>query len=274
MTEDDNNAAPLERLLAVMARLRDPDGGCAWDLEQDFASIAPHTIEEAYEVVDAIERRDMDGLRDELGDLLLQVVFHCQMARERGLFDFDAVADHVTRKMISRHPHVFGDKQASSPEDVIDLWEARKTIEQQNADGADGTERFLLDQVTRGLPALRRAVKLQKKAARVGFEWKNVEQVLGKLHEELTELAEARESRDADRVEDEFGDMLFVLTNIGRLMGVDSEEALRKANNKFQRRFTDMERMARSRGETLDVIDDEAREALWGQAKLRERTGT
>ncbi|HEX7871357.1 MAG TPA: nucleoside triphosphate pyrophosphohydrolase [Sphingobium sp.] len=237
-------------LTAVMARLRDPDHGCAWDVAQDFSTIAPYTIEEAYEVADAIARDDLVALRDELGDLLLQVVFHSRMAEERGAFALSDVIDAITGKMIRRHPHVFGDGAATPG------WESIKAEERREA-GSQGA----LDGVAAALPALMRAQKLQKRAARTGFDWPDTVGVAAKIAEEMEELATAP---NEDAVEDEAGDLLFAVVNLVRHRGVDAEAALRRANIKFERRFRAMEDMA---GEDFIALDLDGKEALWAAAK-------
>lgn len=233
-------ASPIDKLKWVMECLRDPDNGCPWDLEQDFKSILPYTIEEAYEVVDAIEQNDMPALKDELGDLLLQVIYHTQMAKEDALFDFDSVAKDVADKMLSRHPHVFGDQSAASAEDVNTIWEQQKDKE----NGSSGA----LDNVTKGLPALLRAQKLQKKAAKAGFVWQSSEDAFAKVTEEIQEFKDAKTLEDK---EEEFGDLLLALTNYARMEGINAEEALRKANNKFIKRFQGMEQDCAQQGTTF-----------------------
>lgn len=251
----------LNRLLAIMARLRDPEQGCEWDLAQDFASIAPYTIEEAYEVADAIERDDMAALKDELGDLLLQVVFHARMAEERGLFVFGDVADAITAKMETRHPHIFGDApdQGQSREE---RWERLKA-EERRAKGASSA----LDGVALALPALMRAEKLQKRAARQGFDWPDPAGPAAKVIEELDELAEA--GTDAERQE-EAGDLLFAAVNAVRAYGVAPEEALRAANAKFERRFRGMEELAKERGTDFAALSLDEQDALWRDVKASE----
>jgi ATP diphosphatase len=290
-------SAALTRLLAIMARLRDPGGGCAWDLEQDFASIAPYTIEEAYEVADAIERRDYDGLRDELGDLLLQVVFHAQMAAERGLFDFDAVAAAICDEMVRRHPHVFADARApdAAPDASADAaaqsraWEEMKADERRAAadpDGAagHGLQVSALAGVPAALPALTRALKLQRRAADVGFDWPDAGGALAKLDEEIGELAhEVARAPDAEpgserarltqraRIEDELGDVLFSCVNVCRKLGADPEAVLRGANAKFERRFQRMEANLGVLGrERLALASLEALERWWALAKAED----
>jgi len=262
----------LADLLAIMARLRDPQGGCPWDLQQDFATIAPYTIEEAYEVADAIDRQDWPELRDELGDLLLQVVFHAQMANERGLFDFADVAHAISDKMIRRHPHVFGEVSYDDVEAQKAAWEEIKAAERAaKGDAPDGSA---LAGVSRGLPEWKRAQKLQEKAARTGFEWPDPAPVLDKLVEEIGEVrAEFVAGGDADRLEDEIGDVAFVLVNLARHAGVDFSQALRRANAKFERRFRRMEVLADASGEPLAGRDLDDQEALWQAVKREERSG-
>lgn len=257
----------LPQLLAIMRRLRDPETGCPWDVEQTFATIAPYTIEEAYEVADAIERNAMDELQGELGDLLLQVVFHAQIAEESGHFSFVDVADEVATKMISRHPHVFGDesRDKSADQQTRD-WEKVKAAERA-AKGATG----VLDDVAVGLPALLRALKLQKRAARVGFDWPSTDQVLAKIQEEAAELVEARDTLGPDEIEEEMGDLLFVMANLSRHMGVDPEAALRRANAKFTRRFGAIETALKQRGKTPEQSNLEEMDALWDAAKAAEK---
>jgi ATP diphosphatase len=258
---------PIDRLLAIMRRLRDPDGGCPWDLAQDFRSIAPYTIEEAYEVADAIDRQDLAALREELGDLLLQVVFHAQMAAERGAFDFDDVAAAIADKMERRHPHVFGDERVEDAAEQTRRWEAMKRAERA-ARGGDGDPSALAG-IARGLPEWQRAVKLQQAAARLGFDWPGPGPVLDKIAEELEELrAEfAREPRDRDRLEDELGDVLFVAANLTRHAGVDFGAALRRANAKFERRFRAMERYAAEHGADLASLSLDEQDRYWERAK-------
>lgn len=264
-----NEAGRIETLLEIMARLRDPDGGCPWDLEQDFASIAPYTIEEAYEVADAIERGDMDELKDELGDLLLQVVFHAQMAKEEGRFDFSDVVRAICEKMTRRHPHVFGDEEQRSAGAVKGRWEEIKA-EEKAAKGLAQTS--ILDDVPLALPALARAIKLQNRAARVGFDWPDTSLVIDKLNEEMLELsAEVAKGGDPDRLEDEMGDLLFVYANLARHMKVDPEAALRRANAKFRRRFGRIEEKLAAAGKRPEESSLEEMDALWNEAKAEER---
>ncbi len=266
--------SPITQLIEIMARLRDPQTGCPWDIKQDFASIAPYTIEEAYEVLDAIERGDMAELCEELGDLLLQVVFHSQMASEAGHFGIEDVARSINDKMIRRHPHVFGDGDARDAKGQTLAWEAQKAEERAakaEASGEVATVPSALDGVARALPALTRAEKIQKRAARIGFDWDKAETIFDKLDEETLEVREAIGSGDKDAVEDEIGDLLFVVSNLARHLKIDPEQALRRANGKFERRFRAMERAASDSGETFAALDIEAQEAYWQQVKRAEK---
>jgi MazG family protein len=258
--EDRRLADSVVRLLDIMRTLRDPVRGCPWDIEQTFATIAPYTIEEAYEVADAIQRGAMGDLKEELGDLLFQVVFHARMAEEAGDFDFVEVVETLSAKMIERHPHVFADGAARTSEAQTLAWEAMKA-DKRAARGAG-----LLDDVPLALPALMRAEKLTRRAARINFDWRTPDDVLVKLEEELGELAAARAVEDEANVAEEVGDVLFVMANLARKLGVDPEEALRQANAKFERRFAHVERGAA--GRTLPL---ESLEALWVEAKRGER---
>ncbi len=258
---------PIKRLTTIMARLRDPHSGCPWDIAQDFSSIAPYTIEEAYEVADAIEHANYEELRGELGDLLLQVVFHAQIADDQNLFNFNDVANAISDKMIARHPHVFGaESRDKTPEQQTRDWEAIKASER-----ASQTQTGTLDGVARGLPALMRAVKLQKRAARVGFDWPSTDQVLDKLTEEVNELTEAAQELTHQEVEEEFGDLLFVMANLARHMKVDPEAALRAANAKFTRRFERIEALLAEIGKTPGHSTLEEMDALWNTAKKEEK---
>jgi MazG family protein len=260
---------PMARLLAVMAWLRDRRHGCPWDVDQTFRTIAPYTIEEAYEVADAIERDDMPGLKEELGDLLLQVVYHAQMASEAKAFAFDDVAAGIADKMIDRHPHVFGDLKIVDADSQTVSWEARKAAERANKTGARPAG--ALDGVARALPALLRAEKIQKRAARVGFDWKKTDPVIDKIEEELGELrAElAAGTVDPERLTDELGDVLFAVANLARHCKVDPEAALRATNDKFERRFRHIEkRLAEADRKPADATLEEM-EALWQEAKTR-----
>ena len=239
------------RLLDIMARLRHPETGCPWDLQQDFASLIPYTLEEAYEVAEAAERGDIEELREELGDLLLQVVFHSRIAEEQGLFDFESVADAIAGKLVRRHPHVFGEADFATDEERHRFWEDSKRAEREENGKADPGE-SVLGQIPRELPALMQAQKLQKRAARHGFDWPNINPVFDKLHEELDELKEAHAEGDEANMREELGDLLFVIANLARHMGVDAEACLRAENAKFIRRFGHIERRVSERGKTLD----------------------
>lgn len=260
---------PIDRLLAIMARLRDAEDGCPWDLEQTFATIAPYTVEEAYEVADAIERGDLTDLRDELGDLLLQVVFHSRMAEEQGAFAFDDVARAINDKMIRRHPHVFADESYASLDDQKQGWEQLKAAERAGKAGNKATS--LLDDVPVGLPGLTRAVKLSKRAATVGFVWPTVQDVVAKLHEEVGEMLVEIEAGDLEKAKGEIGDVLFVVANLARTLDVDPEDAVRSTNAKFVRRFTYVEQRLAERGKTPDQSDLAEMDALWDEAKAAER---
>jgi MazG family protein len=257
-----DSSSPMGRLLGVMARLRNPDGGCPWDVEQTFATIAPYTIEEAYEVADAVESGDPQQLRDELGDLLFQVVFHARMAEEQGWFDFDAVATAIHDKLVRRHPHVFAGTQFATAN-----WEDQKAEERAASAKQRGDAASILDDIPRALPALSRARKLGKRASRVGFDWPDVAGIREKLNEELAELDVEIAAARTDAVAEELGDALFTLVNLGRKLDVDAEEALRSANVKFARRFKHMEALSRERGMSLDGLSPAEWEALWVESK-------
>ena len=274
----------IARLIEIMAALRAPNTGCPWDVEQTFETIAPYTIEEAYEVADAIARRDRADLKDELGDLLLQVVYHARMAEEEQAFKFDDVVLAVTTKMIRRHPHVFGDEQARTAGVAKDFWNAIKAEEK----AAKALERAkygggkvvatkpasLLDDVPIPLPALTRAIKLQDKAARVGFDWPSITPVFAKMREELLELEEVVAASDKEKIQDEFGDLLFVMANVARHLDLDPEAALRQANQKFSRRFAHIEGALAASGRTPEQSNLDEMDALWNDAKLAERQTT
>jgi nucleoside triphosphate diphosphatase len=274
MADDSPHKHDLADLLDVMVRLRDPDTGCPWDVKQSFATIAPYTIEEAYEVADAIARDDVDGLKDELGDLLLQVVYHAQMASEAERFAFADVVDAITRKMIRRHPHVFED--ASRREEFVrtDLWERIKAEERAER-GDDPAEKSVLADVPVGLPGLTRAVKLQKRMAKIGFDWPDLAPVLAKVDEELDELKSAIAEKNAidarEHVAEELGDLLFVMANVARHLGVDPEAALRTANAKVVRRFEAIEAALASQGRHPEDATLEEMDALWDAAKSDEK---
>jgi MazG family protein len=257
----------IERLLTIMARLRDPKDGCPWDREQDFATIAPYTIEESYEVADAITRGDMAALKDELGDLLFQVVFHARMAEERGEFAFGDVVASISDKMLRRHPHVFGEANVPDAAAQTVAWEVHKAKEREGKGTLDG--------VALALPALLRAIKLQNRAARVGFDWPNLVPVLDKLREELGEIEhEIVQGGPPDRLEDEVGDFLFVVANVARHLGIDPEAALRRTNGKFERRFKRIEQLLAVEGKTPSESTLEEMDALWDQAKAEEKAST
>lgn len=259
---------PSKRLKTMMARLRDPKNGCPWDVEQNFKTIAPYTIEEAYEVSQAIDNEDMGELKEELGDLLLQVVFHAQMADELGAFNYDQVSDAIVRKMISRHPHVFGDAVERNSTEQTVAWEEMKAKERKQK-GQTSTK-SILDGVAAALPALMRADKLQKRAARVGFDWPDAQQVIDKITEEANELVEARDNGEPQsRIHEEMGDLLFAVTNLARKMGVDPEHALRDTNQKFTNRFNYIEENAKT--ELSEMSLDEM-EAFWQEAKGKPAT--
>jgi len=272
MTEKSAPAAslrPIDRLLAVMARLRDPEHGCSWDRAQSWATIAPYTIEESYEVADAIARNAPAAIRDELGDLLFQVVFQARIAEEGGHFDFEMVADAAAEKMIRRHPHLFADAQPLDAGSHLETWEELKARERAEA-GGDG----VLDGIAQALPPMTRALKLQNRAARVGFDWDEPGAILDKLAEETEEVAaEIRAGSPHDRVEDEIGDLLFVCVNLARKLAVDPEQALRRANQKFERRFRHIETALRDQGRSPAVASLDEMEALWQAAKRLEPSG-
>ena len=257
----------IDRLVEIMRRLRDPATGCPWDIEQDFASIAPYTIEEAYEVADAIEREAWGELKGELGDLLFQAVYHAQMAAEAGHFTFQDVVRTISDKMVARHPHVFGDesRNKTAAQQVQD-WEAIKAAERAGKD-----ERRVLDGVATGLPALTRAIKLQNRAARVGFDWPDASHVIDKIVEESRELAEAQAGSDRAHLEEEFGDLMFVVANLARHLDIDPEAALRAANAKFTRRFNAVEDALEARGKHPSQSDLAEMDALWDAVKAQEK---
>lgn len=267
----------LDDLLHLMARLRDPQYGCPWDLKQNYASIVPHTIEEAYEVADAIERGDFEHLQGELGDLLFQVVYYSQLAREEGRFEFDGVVDSITRKLIRRHPHVFPTGELYAPVDTPSLsevqvksrWEEIKA--EERAEKSQPEQLSLLDDVPAALPALSRAAKLQKRAATVGFDWPAALPVLDKVREELDEVLQAMADGDADALEDEVGDLLFAAVNLARHLKQDPEHALRRANRKFERRFRFIEQALRDSGRSIEDCNLDELDALWGEAKRQEK---
>ncbi len=270
---DDIHGGDFAALRAIMKALRTPGTGCPWDLEQDYATIAPYTIEEAYEVADAVERGDLSDLREELGDLLLQVVFHARMAEEDGAFTLDDVVAGICEKMLRRHPHVFGDVEERSVGAVNGMWERIKA-EERAAKASNGAgpaaPPSALDDVPVGMPALTRALKLQKRAARVGFDWPDLAPVLEKLDEETAELREAADGGDPDRMTDELGDVLFVTANIALRLGIDPEAALRHTNEKFSRRFRGVEDRLRADGKTPEQSTLAEMDALWDDVKREE----
>jgi ATP diphosphatase len=258
-------AYSLDDLLRIMAALRDPEAGCPWDRKQTFATIAPYTLEEAYEVADAIAQGDMHELREELGDLLFQIVFYAQMGKEQGVFEFADVVEAICEKLVRRHPHVFEDTQFEDDEALHAAWEAEKKRER----AAKGKDESVLDGVARALPALLRAQKLQKRAARVGFDWQDVSGVLAKLREEIDEL-EAEIGSDQQRARQEYGDMLFAMVNLARHLGIDAEDALREANTKFERRFRGVEQRVSQTGQGMHELDLETLDAHWDAVKRDE----
>ena len=256
----------ITKLLDIMRRLRDPQSGCPWDIQQNFHTIAPYTVEEAYEVADAIERNDMKELPQELGDLLFQVVFHAQMAEEQGLFQFDDVVAAINDKLIRRHPHVFGDADVRTAEEQTLAWEEHKARERQQ-----NQYQSVLDGVAKTLPGLTRAAKLQKRAAKMGFDWNKIEPIFDKLNEEVDELkAELAKNAAWERIEEELGDMLFTVVNIARHTGIDPELAMRRANTKFETRFKHMEAAIKAAGESLGDLSIERLEYYWQKAKQEE----
>jgi tetrapyrrole methylase family protein / MazG family protein len=263
MQSDSNSGEKFQKLVEIMGRLRAP-GGCPWDREQTFDSIKPFTLEETYEVLDAIDRRDWKDLAEELGDFMLQAVFYAQMASEENLFQIGDTLDAINSKLVRRHPHVFGDESAATAGDVKRIWGEVKAAEKKDK-GKD--EESLLDSVPRAVPALVEAQQIASRAAGVGFDWENPEQVIEKLHEELAELDEARRIASQDELENEIGDLLFVLVNLARFMKVDPEQALRRTNRKFRERFGFIERKLAERGKKLADSNIEEMEALWQEAK-------
>lgn len=248
-----------------MEQLRHPKQGCPWDLEQNFKTIAPHTLEEAYEVVDAIERDDMNHLREELGDLLFQVIFHSQMAKEAKHFDFEDVVDGIINKMIFRHPHIFASSVVKTAKDQENAWEVLK---QQERDAKGMVQKSILEGIPIGLPANVRATKLQKKAAKVGFDWPSIEKALNKVHEEIGELEEAiAHHGNKASIEDELGDVLFSVLNVARKLSIDPEAALRATNRKFEKRFTYIEEQLKAKGSSIQESDLDTMDALWNRAK-------
>tara|TARA_Y100000031_G_scaffold154691_1_gene203180 strand:- start:71 stop:910 length:840 start_codon:yes stop_codon:yes gene_type:complete len=268
LEEIEKAAHPLDKLEKLMKALRDPQHGCPWDLKQNFKTIAPYTIEEAYEVADAIDKNDMENLREELGDLLFQSVYHAQMASELGIFTLTDVINDITNKMIYRHPHVFANDGADNEEDVRLIWEQRKAAEKSTAQAAEAPS--ALDGIPLNLPALMRAQKIQKKAAKANFEWKNAHHILDKLEEEITELREAIDNETIEEQKDELGDLLFVLANFARNLNIDAEESVRSANAKFERRFKGMEIDAKLSGKEFKDHSHDEMKQLWIKQKHKE----
>ncbi len=270
--DDPTTQVPIDALRDIMARLRDPDGGCPWDVAQSFATIAPYTIEEAYEVADAIQRDDLDGLADELGDLLFHIVFYARMAEEAGAFDFDDVARGISDKMLRRHPHVFGDKTVESQAAQNREWEVYKAAERDARASAEGRPPSALDGVALALPALMRADKLQRRAARVGFDWPDIAPVIDKVLEEIEEVrAELIDDGSAEARIDEIGDLMFACVNLARHAGVDAEAALRQANDKFEHRFRGVEAALAADGKSTDTASLDEMERHWQRQKLRDK---
>lgn len=262
----------IARLIEIMAALRDPQTGCAWDVRQTFETIAPYTLEEAHEVADAIARGDREDLRDELGDLLLQVVFHARIAEEEGSFDFGGVVEAITTKLIRRHPHVFGALENRDPEAIKRLWDEIKSAEkQERRERRGGAEPGLLDEIPAGLPALMRADKLTRRAAKVGFDWPNPEQVLAKVGEEYEEVRDAMAREDQAHIAEEIGDLLFAAANLARHHNIDPEAALQAANAKFTRRFKAIEATLAREGRSLEDADLDEMEAIWQRSKRAEK---
>ena len=269
-TKDLIDLEPMQRLLTIMARLRDPDGGCPWDLQQTFDTIAPYTIEEAYEVADAIEHGRMGDLRDELGDLLLQVVFHAQIAKEQDIFSFDDVLNSISDKMVKRHPHVFGSTKIDHAAVQSLAWEEQKAAERAEKAGIQRQTPSALDGVATALPALTRALKLQNRAARIGFDWPETAPVLDKIQEEIDELQTEIETGDETAMVDEMGDLLFSVVNLARHLKIDPEAALRTGNDKFERRFKLLETDLARRGDDISRLSIEALESAWQKIKKQE----
>jgi len=262
----------IQRLLDIMARLRNPEGGCPWDLEQTFKTIAPHTIEETYELVEAIESGDPAAIKDELGDVLLQVVFHAQMAKDAKMFDFESVAGHLADKLIERHPHIFGERDVKTAKDVLKNWEKDKETKRMAKAAHEGRSESVLDGISAALPAATRAVKLSKRAARVGFDWNDPRDVFGKIREEIGELEkEVADKKDKDYLEDELGDVLFAVVNLARKLDIDPEAALRRTNRKFERRFRAVEEALAKQGKKPSDASLDDMEALWNAIKAKEK---
>ncbi len=261
---------PIDRLVEIMARLRNKENGCPWDIEQTFETIAPCTLEEAYEVVDAIQRKDMTALKEELGDLLLQVVFHAQMASEENKFTFNDVVTGLAEKLVFRHPHVFGEQNAETASDVNKIWDERKAQEKKDK-ASNGETPSVLDDIPLALPSLARAQKISKRAAKAGFEWTETEGVLDKVIEEVEEMRQAIRNNDRANMEEELGDLFFVLVNLGRRLDIDCEEAARQTNYKFERRFKGMEEEIRQAQKTMKTLSPDEWEVHWQNQKDKEK---
>lgn len=263
----------LQQLLEIMRALRDKDSGCPWDLEQNFQSLIPYTLEEAYEVADAIERNNLDDIKSELGDLLFQIVFYSQLATEQKAFDFNDVAQTISEKLTRRHPHVFADKKITSAEQQTIEWEKLKQEERKAKADKNGSGLSYLDDVSRTLPSLMRAEKLQKRAAKEGFDWPDVKGVMEKIHEELNEVQQELDAEILvqEKLEDEIGDLFFSCINLSRYVGVDAEQSLRKANLKFERRFREVEKIANTKGLQINEMKINELENLWKEVKSSEK---
>jgi ATP diphosphatase len=262
----------VERLVEVMRRLRDPNGGCPWDLEQNFKSIAPHTLEETYEVVEAIEQGDAKAIKEELGDLLFQIAFHAQIGTEANLFTLDDIADSVADKMIERHPHVFGDRDVKTAAGVVSNWEADKAAKREAQAKAENRPVSALDGISTALPAILRALKLQSRAARTGFDWTDTKDILAKIREEIDELeVEMKATKGNDPIEDELGDLFFALINLARRLEIDPEGALRRTNRKFERRFREIEKRLDAQGRKLNDASLDEMEKIWVAIKTEEK---
>ena len=263
----------IQQLIEIMQALRDPKSGCPWDLEQSFQSLIPYTLEEAYEVADAIERNDLDDMKSELGDLLFQIVFYCQLAQEKKLFDFNDVAQTISEKLRRRHPHVFADKTIKNAEEQTMEWEKLKQQEREIRASSNLSNLSILDDVSRTLPSLMRAEKLQKRAAREGFDWPDINGAIGKIYEELHEVKQEldAEVREQEQLENEIGDLFFSCINVSRHAGVDAEQCVRKANLKFERRFRELEKIANDKGLQINEINTDGLEKLWQEVKSREK---
>lgn len=263
----------IEKLIEIMQSLRDPDNGCPWDLEQDFQSLIPYTIEEAYEVADAIEQNNLEDIKAELGDLLFQIVFYSQLGKEQSAFDFNDVAKAISEKLIRRHPHVFSNAKVKNSEEQTKEWEKIKQQERERKSVKDATEFSILDDVSRALPSLMRSEKLQKRAAREGFDWPNIQDVMLKVNEELSEVQQELDAdvQDKEKIEGEIGDLFFSCINLSRHAGLDAEQCVRKANLKFERRFRELEKTANNKGMQVNEMNTDDLEKLWQEVKSREK---